>query len=292
MDLKAYLEERRALVEARLDELLPPEYQKPETLHRAMRYSALAGGKRFRPILCLAAADACGGINTAVLDAACAVEMVHCFSLIHDDLPALDNDDLRRGQPTVHVRFGEATAILAGDALFSLAFETLSEMQADDSVRAKSIASLARASGTNGMVGGQIVDTQSVVSEVDFESVEWIHSRKTGALIAAACEIGAIVGGGSEEHVPLCKAAGARIGLAYQIIDDVLDETLDSTALGKTAGKDRRARKATYPAVLGVEKSRDLAKQAAQEAEEMLTRFQDRAEGIKLLARYSVHRVY
>lgn len=287
VELKTYLEERRALVESRLDKLLPPEQRKPETLHRAMRYSVLAGGKRFRPILCLAAAEACGGMNEAVLDAACAIEMVHCFSLIHDDLPALDNDELRRGKPTVHVRFGEAAAILAGDALFALAFETLSKMAASDSIRVRTISALAAASGTDGMVGGQVVDMESQSGN---QEVEWIHERKTGALIAAACEIGAIVSGADADDVAICKSIGKRIGLAFQIADDILDETADSATIGKTAGKDRRSEKATFPSVLGVEKSKEIAIRSVEEAERSLERFGNRAHGFRLLARYSVYR--
>ncbi|MCW5946405.1 MAG: polyprenyl synthetase family protein [Fimbriimonadales bacterium] len=291
MDLKAYLDLRRPLVESKLNELLPSEREEPATLHRAMRYSALGGGKRFRPILCIAAAEACGGSSDAVLEASCAIEMVHCFSLIHDDLPALDNDDLRRGKPTCHVVFGEAVAILAGDALFSLAFQTLSGIDVSDPAKSRAISALAFASGTDGMVGGQIVDIESHGKQVTLESVEWIHQRKTGALIAAACEIGAIVGGGSEGDVDRCKRAGERIGLAFQITDDVLDEISDSESLGKTAGKDREACKATYPSVMGIERSMALAKSAADEAVQVAESFGDGAIGLRLLARYSVERV-
>jgi geranylgeranyl diphosphate synthase type II len=291
VDLKAYLDLRRPLVESRLNDLLPSECDEPATLHRAMRYSALGGGKRFRPILCIAAAEACGGSSDAVLEAACAIEMVHCFSLIHDDLPALDNDDLRRGKPTCHVAFGEAVAILAGDALFSLAFQTLSRIDVTDHAKSRAISVLASASGTDGMVGGQIVDIESHGKRATLEAVEWIHQRKTGALIAAACEIGAIVGGGGDNEIKDCRSVGERIGLAFQITDDVLDETSDSESLGKTAGKDREACKATYPSVMGIERSMALAKSAANEAIRIADSFGDGAIGLRLLARYSVERV-
>ncbi len=290
MDLKPYLDERQPRVEAQLDQLLPLETVPPCRLHSAMRYSALAGGKRFRPILCLASAEACGVSDNSVLEAACAIEMVHCFSLIHDDLPALDDDALRRGKPTCHVAFGEATAILAGDALFSLAFEVLSSLNVPDGAKSRAIAALAKASGTNGMVGGQIVDIESHGVDADMRTVEWIHTRKTGALIAASCEIGAILGGGADDAIEQCKRAGENIGLAFQITDDVLDETSSSDALGKTAGKDRSSMKATYPAVLGVERSLQIARQAAFEAEGIAAGLGDQAIGLRLLAQYAVNR--
>ena len=277
-------------VEARLAALLPPEDERPERLHQAMRYSVLGGGKRFRPLLCLAASEAVGGATESVLDAACALEFIHCFSLIHDDLPALDNDDLRRGKPSCHVAFGESTALLAGDALFALAFATLAGMEASDTIRRKATSALAAASGTHGMVGGQTVDIEAESTGTDIETVLWIHKRKTGALIAASCEIGAITAGGTREEICACKRCGEGIGLAFQIRDDILNEVGDQALMGKRTRTDRSRKKATFPAVAGVEESRRMAEEAYRGAVCDAARFGERGEGLKLLAEFAANR--
>jgi geranylgeranyl pyrophosphate synthase len=289
-DFEEYSRKHRGDVEGRLDELLPGPSERPERLHEAMRYSALGGGKRFRPLLCLAAAEAVGGDLVPVLDGACAVEMVHCFSLIHDDLPALDNDDLRRGKPTCHVKFGEALALLAGDALFCLAFETLANMDAPIERRLDCVRSLARASGTRGMVGGQTVDLEGGQMPPSPEKSRWIHERKTGTLISASCEVGAILAGGDESVVELCASIGRKIGLAFQISDDILNETGDESLLGKRTKTDRELDKATYPAVVGLEASRVLAQEAIEEARRDIAAFGNAGGGLVALAEFAVGR--
>ncbi len=272
MPLANQLQAYANAVNARLDLLLPPPTSVPIELHEAMRYSCLANGKRLRPALCLASAEAVGAPALAVLDAACAVEMVHCFSLIHDDLPAIDDDDLRRGQPTCHKRFGEAIAILAGDALFSLAFEVLanSKFQIPNSkiqnpvLRAVQV--LTRATGSDGLVGGEVVDVLSEGVPIDANQLEYIHSRKTGALIGASCEIGAIMGGGTERQVAALAEFGRTIGLAFQIVDDILNETSDSIKLGKSVGSDRERSKATYTKRFGLLEARRLAESTVARA--------------------------
>ncbi|MCW5936487.1 MAG: polyprenyl synthetase family protein [Fimbriimonadaceae bacterium] len=241
-----------ATVDARLGTLLPPEDTSPSRLHRAMRYAVLGGGKRLRPAMCLAAAVAAGGEAVSALDAACAIEFTHCFSLVHDDLPALDDDDLRRGRPTVHRAFDEATAVLAGDALFALAFRTLAESTAPPSA----LAELARATGSDGLVGGETLDLEAEGQETTLEALREIHQKKTGALIACACAVGGLCAGAPEGVVACLREFGATVGLAFQIIDDVLNETATTEQLGKAGGSDRERSKATYPAKIGVEASR------------------------------------
>jgi geranylgeranyl diphosphate synthase, type II len=256
--LKAYAN----LVEGRLDAVLPDSADVPGRLHEAMRYSALAPGKRLRPALVLGAAVAVGGDPADALDAAVAVELVHCFSLIHDDLPALDDDALRRGRPTCHVQFGEAVAILAGDALFALAFDALSRTPGPSDRILRCVSVLTRA--TMMLVSGETVDILSEGQPVSRETLSLIHRYKTGALIAASCEMGALLGGGTEEDVVALREYGEAIGLAFQIADDVLNETSTPEQLGKAAGSDRERGKATYPALFGLEASRDEARAAAQ----------------------------
>jgi len=288
LQLKAYSEP----VDARLRQLLPSVESEPSDLHAAMRYSCLAPGKRLRPVLCMAAAEAVGAARESVLDAACAIEMVHCFSLVHDDLPAIDNDDLRRGVPTLHKKFGEAMAILAGDALFALAFEILSHSPHEPVRVVAALRQLSRASGTQGLVGGEVVDVLSEGRAVDAETLRFIHSHKTGALIAASCEIGGALGGGSEEQVKALTTYGERIGLAFQIADDILNETSTPEQLGKAAGSDRERQKATYPALYGLEESRKMAIQAADEGIRVL-RNNDVSDGfLGELALYSVERLH
>lgn len=266
VDFESLSQQHRETIDGRINQLLQGVEGQPESLHRAMSYAVTSGGKRLRPIITLSLAEAVGGKANSALDAACAVEFVHCFSLIHDDLPCLDNDDLRRGMPTVHVAFSEAIALLAGDALFALAFETLAKAEADPGVRADALALLAECSGTRGMVGGQTVDIESVNAQVDLDTVEWIHRRKTGALIEAAAGLGAMFGGGTPEDISRARRYGGELGLAFQIADDILDETSTTEALGKRSQADRDLAKATYPAAVGIERALALANKAAERA--------------------------
>lgn len=281
---------RKPGIDARLSEILSSEDSRLRELGEAMRYSVLGGGKRFRPLLCLAFADAIGEETPAVLDAACAIELVHCFSLVHDDLPCLDDDDLRRGKETVHLVFGEAIALLAGDALFAKAFEVISSLAATDDRRCAAIAELAAASGTNGMVGGQVVDVISEGKETDLETIRWIHSRKTGALITASCTIGAILAGGAVEDISAAAAYGAHIGIAFQIADDVLNETGSQAVIGKRTKTDEQRRKATYPAVVGLERAERMAEEACSAAADIAARFGPKAGTLISLAAFSVRR--
>lgn len=255
-----------------------------------MRYSTLAPGKRIRPALCLASARAFGD-DEAALNAAAALEMVHVFSLIHDDLPAIDNDDLRRGRPTCHVQYGEAIAILAGDALFALAFEALSLSPAEPARVLRAMRALASASGSNGLVGGEVADVLSEGKEVDQATLELIHVRKTGALIAASCEIGALIGGGSDAEVEAFRAFGMDVGLAFQITDDVLNEVGDAEALGKAVGSDRDRAKATYPALYGLDASRQAATETLNRGLARLAPLNVDSQELEALARYAVDRV-
>lgn len=245
----------RALIDTELDRLIPKETQEPTRLHSAIRWSVFAGGKRFRPALALAVGQTFAAETEKLLRTACAFEMIHTYSLIHDDLPSMDDDDLRRGRPTCHVKFDEATAILAGDALQALAFQTIAEDKAlSGEVRVRLIAELARASGTPvGMVAGQARDLDAESTTADAENLQRIHSEKTAALICAAARAGAIIAGASNDELLAVTEFGRNLGLLFQITDDLLDVTATADGLGKTPGKDARARKATYPAVYGVE---------------------------------------
>lgn len=276
----------------RLKELLPPGRREPEQLHAAMRYSCLAPGKRLRPALCIASAEAVGEAGSAVIDAACAIEMVHCFSLIHDDLPAVDNDDMRRGKPSCHIEFGEALAILAGDALFALAFDTLSRVQGSDPKKVLiAVQILARAAGSDGLVGGEVADVLSEGKQPDPSTVAFIHSRKTGSLISASCEIGGLLGGGSETEIECLRDYGQEIGLAFQIADDLLNELSTAEALGKSAGSDRARQKATYPALYGVEDSRQAAFEAVERGRACIVGLRGDRAKLTALARYAVERL-
>ncbi len=260
LNLKTYAQ----TINGRMAELLPPDSSPPRVLHEAMRYSCLAPGKRLRPSLTLACAIACGATVESVLDAACAIEFVHCFSLIHDDLPAIDDDDLRRGFPTCHKAFGEAVAILAGDALFALAFRTLAEGRWRPDQKVAAISSLTRALGSDGLVGGETLDVVAEGQPIDFEALQEIHRRKTGALLAASCEIGAILAGAGAPQSSRLHAYGQYVGLAFQITDDILNETSTPDQLGKAAGSDRDRGKATYPSLIGLAASRQAAREAVE----------------------------
>jgi geranylgeranyl diphosphate synthase, type II len=266
MDAEARLKTFADLVDIRLAELLPSDQIQPQRLHEAMRYSCLAPGKRLRPGLCMATAETCGQQPAQVLHAACALEMVHTFSLIHDDLPAIDDDDLRRGRPTCHKAFGEAIAVLAGDALFALAYEVLADSPHDAGPVVRCLSILSKAAGSDGLVGGEVVDVESEGKPVEEATLEFIHSRKTGRLIAASCEIGAILSGADEDVVQKLRLFGEEVGLAFQIADDLLNEESTPEALGKAAGTDRVRMKATYPALYGLGAARKKATERVDQA--------------------------
>jgi geranylgeranyl diphosphate synthase, type II len=293
IDLGAYMKQRAGAIDAALERLLPPEAQAPETLHRAMRYSVFAGGKRLRPVLVIAGAEAVGGCMDDVMPTACAMELIHTYSLVHDDLPAMDNDDFRRGVPTSHKVFGEAMAILAGDALLTLAFRLVAQNFATgiDSARLPDVlADVADAAGHAGMVGGQVADLESEGRQVSAETLDLIHLHKTGALIRTSLRVGARLCGGTAAEIDALGRAGTALGLAFQIVDDILDVVASSAELGKTAGKDQAQRKATYPSVHGLDASRARAVALIDEAEAALTPLGERAEPIRALGRFILER--
>ena len=290
--LQETLEQGQALTDSALERLLPLETQPPATIHQAMRHSIFAGGKRLRPVLCIEAARmVAGSLPHNVEDLGAALEMLHTYSLIHDDLPALDNDDLRRGRPTCHKVFGEALAILAGDALQTQAYEVLARLECPPEARVCIIAEIARATGTiAGMIGGQVVDLEAEHTPPTAEMLEYIHRAKTAALIAASLVSGGLYAAAKDHEVRKLRAFGQSIGLAFQIVDDVLDVTQTSQQLGKTAGKDSAAQKVTYPALFGVDESLRTADSLVSAAFAELESFGDRAEPLKELARYLVER--
>ncbi|MBT8407666.1 MAG: polyprenyl synthetase family protein [Deltaproteobacteria bacterium] len=291
LDLKQYLEARRLMVEEALEVALPQQDGPESRVVEAMRYSLFAGGKRLRPILCLAASEAVGGETQFAMPAGCALEMIHTYSLIHDDLPAMDDDDLRRGKPTNHKVFGEAIAILAGDGLLTEAFVLLSDYNSLLPERAvQVIGVIAEAASYRGMVGGQVVDMLSQNKPADLETVQQMHSRKTAALIAAATESGALAGNGSEAQVAALARYGRGIGLAFQIADDILDIEGDTELLGKTTGADEARGKVTYPAAVGLERSRQAANEMVNDALAALEGFDDSANPLRLLAQYIITR--
>jgi geranylgeranyl diphosphate synthase type II len=291
MNLRDYLAQQQRLVDAELDRLTPPETTPPETIHRAMRYSLFAGGKRIRPVLCLEAARTVAGESDGAVTAACSLELIHTYSLIHDDLPALDNDDYRRGKLTNHKVFGDAMAILAGDALLTLAFQVLAELTAPADRKARLMAELATASGTvGGMIGGQVADLEGEGKPPDAALLESIHRAKTGALLRASLRMGAIYAGASDAQYAALSCYGEHIGLAFQIVDDILDVEESSAALGKTAGKDAAQHKITFPAVYGLEASRAMAETECARAHETLAPFADRALRLHELADLIVRR--
>ena len=292
LDLKAYLENRRAMVDAALDRVLPPETAAPPRIHEAMRYSVLAPGKRLRPILVIAGAEAVGGHAEAVLDTACALELIHAYSLIHDDLPAMDDDDYRRGRLTNHKVFGEAMAILAGDALLTLAFRLIAENAARvaPAVVGTVVAEVADAAGTDGMVGGQVVDIESEGKVISAEMLDYIHLHKTAALIRVALRVGAVLAGGREEVVDAIRRAGEALGLAFQIVDDILDVEGNLAELGKTAGSDERKQKATYPSLHGLPASKARARELIEETKRLLLPLGPAAEPIRALADFVLER--
>ena len=289
-DFAAYLKLSRDRVEIALDASMGPE--RPESLRDAMRYSLLAGGKRLRPILCLAACELVGGSSERAMPTAVALEMIHTMSLIHDDLPAMDNDDLRRGRPTNHKVYGDAMAILAGDAMLSRAFEMVAvrsaNVPADRLLRV--VGELALVSGAPGLVGGQVVDLESEGKAVDLQTLEYIHLHKTAALLRACVVTGALIGGASDDQLEAMRTYANGIGLAFQIIDDILDVTASSEVLGKTAGKDLLADKTTYPKLLGLDASREKALQLVRESKAALEPWRDKAAPLLALADYVASR--
>jgi geranylgeranyl diphosphate synthase, type II len=285
------LQNYRSRSEACLESLLPDVTREPAVLHEAMRYSALAPGKRLRPLLVLAACEAVGGDPETALEAACAVELVHCFSLIHDDLPAIDNDELRRGRPTCHVQFGEGIALLAGDALFALAFSALAKLNAPADRILRCVQILADASGSDGLVGGEVVDILTEGKPFDARTLEFIHSRKTGSLIAGSCEMGAVLGGADAATQRGIHRFGELVGLSFQVIDDILNETSTPEQLGKAAGSDRAREKATFPFLVGLEESERMAGELARAAVAELDRLNLEAKTLRYLADYTIVRV-
>jgi len=294
VDLKRYLQINQSLVEKTLAALLPGEHEPPQRLNQAIRHSLLGGGKRLRPVLVLACADAVGEIRERLLPFACGMECLHTYSLIHDDLPAMDNDDLRRGRPTCHKQFDEATAILAGDALLTFAFELASrpiQGVAPETVLL-AVRQLAQDAGIFGMVGGQMMDLLAENRTVDMKELRGIHRLKTGALIRCACESGARLGGGSDGQIESLKNYGAAIGLAFQITDDLLDVTGDSRVMGKATGKDQINAKSTYPSLMGLDAARRLAEDQIDLALSHLDALPPSADPLRALARYITERTH
>lgn len=294
MDLKNYLNQRLERVDAALDRFLPAADALPSTLHEAMRYSVFAGGKRIRPILMLAACEAVEGDVSLVLPAACAIEMIHTYSLIHDDLPAMDDDDFRRGRPTSHKVYGEALAILAGDALLTEAFVLLADPETnaalDPGVSRRVLHILGRNAGSAGMVGGQVVDMQSEGKSIDFPTLEYIHTHKTGALILASLQCGALIGGADDAAYAALTRYGEAAGLAFQIADDILDIVGDQEQLGKDVGSDQARGKATYPAMFGLDEARHRAVELRDLGIAALEPLGAAAEPLREIARYIVDR--
>jgi geranylgeranyl diphosphate synthase type II len=292
MSLREFLVDNQKLVDRELDRLVPAESAPPETIHRAMRYSLFAGGKRIRPLLCLCAGQAVSDAVDGLITTACTLEFIHTYSLIHDDLPALDNDDYRRGKLTCHRVFGEAIAILAGDALLTLAFQVLAScLPAGDDRKVGLITELSQAAGTvGGMIGGQVEDLEGEGKPPEAELLARIHHAKTGALLRAAVRMGGIHAGATGEQIAALSAYGEHIGLAFQMIDDILDVEESSEALGKTAGKDAQQKKITFPAVYGLEESRRMAEEERRKAHEALEVFGVRGHRLREMADLIVER--
>jgi geranylgeranyl diphosphate synthase, type II len=293
MGLNDYLRERQKQIDRALDRFLPKAAAKPATIHRAMRYSLFAGGKRLRPILAVAAAEACGGTAARALPAACAVECIHTYSLIHDDLPCMDDDDLRRGRPTSHKVYGEGIAVLAGDALLTIAFEILAQAAPTPRYKAPAlIAELATASGSRWLIAGQVMDLEGEGKKITRQQLRFIHQAKTAALLTTSIRLGAMSANASAEKLRALTDFGQALGLAFQIIDDILDVTQTTEKLGKTAGKDAAATKATYPALFGLDHSRREAQRLTVAAHEALAPFRAKGERLHELADHLLQREY
>ena len=294
MNLKTYLRTRQGEIDRALNRYLPKANTKPATLHKAMRYSLFAGGKRLRPILCLAAAEACRGNIGNALPLACALECIHTYSLVHDDLPSMDNDDFRRGRPTCHKVFGEAIAVLAGDALLTIAFEIVSKAKPAPRYDMSTLLSeTAVAAGSQKLIAGQVADLEAEGMKVKRDQLQFIHENKTAAILKSSVRLGAMSANAEAKKLSAITRFGQRLGLAFQIIDDILDVTQTSEILGKSAGKDVAAKKATYPAVIGLDKSRAEARRLTRQAHDTLSVFAGRdAEPLHALANYLLEREY
>jgi geranylgeranyl diphosphate synthase, type II len=291
--MKEYLVSRQKMVDDALQQFLPQASVKPKTIHKAMRYSVFAGGKRLRPILCLAAGECCGGEPSAALPLACAVECIHTYSLIHDDLPCMDDDDLRRGVPTSHKVFGEAIAVLAGDALLTFAFELAAQVPAWPRYSLRDVINeLAVASGSRKLIAGQVLDLENEGKRVSLPLLRFIHESKTAALLCAAIRLGAMSANAAPAPLNHLSAFGTALGLAFQVIDDILDVTQSSETLGKSAGKDLVSEKATYPSVIGLEASRRVAKKLTEQSHRALKPFGKKAGILHGLADYLLDREY
>ncbi len=296
MDIKAYLSKKKSIVDKTLEKLVPPAKAFPPTVHEAMRYSLFAGGKRIRPLLAIAAAEALGANTAYLLPVASVLELIHTYSLIHDDLPAMDDDDFRRGRPTCHKVYGEAVAILAGDGLLTMAFEILSDPRRLKAIQANRLLAITReiatASGVFGMVGGQVVDIQSEGKEIDLPTLEYIHTHKTGALIRASVRVGALYAKAGKRQLAALTHYGEMAGLAFQIADDILDITGKQEELGKDIGSDLKKDKKTYPSFYGLEESRRRAVEVVDKALAALEDFDRKADPLRELAKYIINRVH
>ena len=293
VELKAYITQKSLMIDAALEKMIQASATSP-TLVRAMGYSLMAGGKRIRPVLCLAACEAVGGRAENALTAACALEMIHTYSLIHDDLPAMDDDELRRGKATCHIAFDEATAILAGDALLTLAFEVLSSVSLTDETRAvqwlQVIQLISQAAGFRGMVQGQMLDIASEGLNLSADELETMHRLKTGALIEASLGSGALLGGADQRQKDLINSYARKIGLAFQVADDILNVEGNPMVMGKSTGTDSLRKKSTYPSVLGIQASREFAEKLVQESLQALETFDKQADPLRAVARYIIER--
>ncbi|MDB6076920.1 MAG: Polyprenyl synthetase [Akkermansiaceae bacterium] len=293
MDLKTYLADRAAEVDAALDAFLPKVKEKPSSIHEAMRYTVFAGGKRLRPILCLAAAEACGGDPESAMPPACAVEIMHTYSLVHDDLPCMDDDDLRRGRPTCHKVYGEGMAVLTGDALLTEAFLIIAQTPAAKRYPAAAyVAELALTGGSTRLIGGQVMDLEGEGKKLTKAQLVKIHEAKTAALLATSIRLGAMTANASDEKLEALTTFGHALGLAFQVIDDILDVTQSTEVLGKTAGKDVAVEKATYPSVLGLDKARKEAAKLTKQALDALDPFKKKGARLREIAGYLLKREY
>jgi geranylgeranyl diphosphate synthase type II len=293
MNLAAYLKARQKTIDCALDRYLPKANTKPPTIHEAIRYSLFAGGKRLRPVLCLAAAEACGGNAERALPLACAIECIHTYSLVHDDLPSMDNDDFRRGRPTCHKVFGEGIAVLAGDALLTVAFEIVSRTKPTARYNmTRLLREVAVAAGTQKLIAGQVADLEAEGKKVNRAQLRYIHENKTAAILTASVRLGAMNANASAKNLNAITKFGRALGLAFQVVDDILDVTQTTEKLGKSAGKDIAARKATYPAVIGLNKSRREARALTAQAHRALSIFERKGEALRALASYLLDREY
>ena len=293
MNLKTYIKSRQKLIDRALDRYLPKENAKPPTIHKAMRYSLFAGGKRLRPVLCLASAEACHGKIDNAMPLACALECIHTYSLVHDDLPSMDNDDFRRGRPTCHKVFGDGIAVLAGDALLTIAFEIVSRAKPTPRYNMSILLrETAVAAGSQKLIAGQVADLEAEGKETNRAQLQYIHENKTAAILTTTVRLGAMSANANPKQLNAITRFGRALGLAFQVIDDILDVTQTSEKLGKSAGKDVAAQKATYPAVIGLEKSRAEAKRLTRQAHRELSSFDEKGETLHALANYLLEREY